>query len=521
MHSHRGRSKSTWAFPLAGRAASLRCCSVSNAAFYRCEVKVISRSAGRSVTAAAAYRSAELVHDRRTGDDHDYRRRQGVEHSEIFLPENAPEELQDRSALWNAAEEAERRMNARVAREVLVSMPNELDQAEQRVSLARSMAQWLVGHYGVGADLAVHAPDRQADERNYHAHILITTRQIEQDGFGAKTRELDDKAMGPEEIERIRAQWEAIGNHHLDRAGHDPSLDRRSLKDRGIDREAQPKLGPVATEMERAGRRSNAGDDLRAVKERNTELERLKAERKVIDLAIERARRMEQTLEPSQTPAQARPERRPALNPELFRNQTQARQHAEQGRQYAKTEQERRGLERLLEYQHGESQRERQAELDQLNQAQEQRTRLAAWWANLTGRAEQERQQAAALQATLDNIEMRKAEAVSNLERQHQMQAQAMEQRHELERSQVEAQISSYQNPIANDQVQEPFQQAVNGPEPGMETTPEPSHESAINREFSEVSRDAGIGHELEQGADVEQADISSDMGDDGPSYSR
>lgn len=463
--------------PRAGEAVTIEYCHLSDAAFYRCEVKVISRGDGRSAAAAAAYRSAELVHDRRTGDVHDYARRQGVEHAEIVLPDGTPAGLQDRAALWNAAEEAERRKNARVAREVLVSMPHELDTPERRVGAARDLATWLVKSYGVGADFAVHEPDRKADERNYHAHILITTRRLAAEGFGEKTRELDDKTLGPQEIERIRQSWQDIGNRHLERAGHDPSLDRRSLKDRGIEREPEPKLGPVATDMERAGRRSNAGDDIRAVKQRNAELDRLKAERKVIDLAIERARRSESSLEPSQRPGETRSDRRPELNPSLVRNRVQDRQHAEWGEFNQQDQDRRSALDELLERQYGEYERQTQAELDQLQQTMEARNRLAAWWAYLSGRAEQERQQAELLRATLADSEQRRTEARDHLDKQLEQERAGIQARHVAERSRLDALLAA--------QPQERQQQERTGPEPPQKTEMEPHADAAENRDFS------------------------------------
>ena len=101
-------------------------------AIYHLSVKTISRSAGRSATAAAAYRAGVEIADERTGEVHDYRRKGGVESADIVLPDGAPEWATNRGALWNAAEKAEKRKDACVAREYEVALPAELSPAERR-----------------------------------------------------------------------------------------------------------------------------------------------------------------------------------------------------------------------------------------------------------------------------------------------------------------------------------------------------------------------------------------------------
>ena len=196
-------------------------------ALYSASVKPVSRSSGRSATAAAAYRNAERIIDERTGAIHDYTRRSGVDHVESFAPVGmAP---QSGSELWNKAEAAEVRKNARVAREVLVALPHELDQVQRR-ELAKSIAQGLADRYGTAGTLAVHQPDREGDNRNHHVHILMTTRRLDASGqLGEKTRELDDVKRGPQEVEWIRAMIEGRTNSSLERAGVEARVDRRSL----------------------------------------------------------------------------------------------------------------------------------------------------------------------------------------------------------------------------------------------------------------------------------------------------
>jgi Ti-type conjugative transfer relaxase TraA len=271
-------------------------------AIYSLHVKTVSRSAGRSVVAAAAYRAAENIADNRLGVVWDFTRKYGVVHNEIIAPANAPSWARDRAELWNAAERAEekstRRDSATTGRDIILALPHELS-AEQRIAAVHEFAAGLVDRYGVAVDFAIHAPDRHGDERNYHAHVLMTTRQIGANGLGAKTRELDSFRTGPREIEAIRQEWERIGNRALERAGIDERIDCRSYADRGIDREATVHLGPVVSGMERNGDGSDLGDRNRAARSRNAERERIEDERaavsaEIIDLAAERERRAQE-----------------------------------------------------------------------------------------------------------------------------------------------------------------------------------------------------------------------------------
>ena len=279
-------------------------------AIYHASTKPIARSAGRSAVAAAAYRAGVELVDARTGLVHDYTRKGGVEHTEILTPDGIGAE---RNGLWDAAELAEKRKDARTAREWIVALPSELT-AGQRTDLARDFGQCLVERYGVAVDFAIHAPDREGDNRNHHAHILTTTRQVSRgpDGvlvFGAKAHiELSDRALrairdatiaGPtrpgdrygaaDEVQAVRELWERVANAALERAGVEARIDARSLEAQGIDREATQHLGPVASEMERRGKASDRGDGNRQVSDHNMERARLSAE--IIDLQAERERR--------------------------------------------------------------------------------------------------------------------------------------------------------------------------------------------------------------------------------------
>jgi ATP-dependent exoDNAse (exonuclease V) alpha subunit len=231
---------------------------------YRLAAQVIGRSAGRSATAAAAYRAGVRIVDERTGLVHDYTRREGVVHAEIVTPENAPDWMADRAALWNAVEAVEKRRDAQLARELQLSLPHELS-ADQRVELVRSFLRETFASEGMIADFAIHAPDRDGDARNHHAHVLLTMRDLMGEGFGKKNRDWNDDSR----LQEWRAAWAAHQNRAFERLGIAARVDHRSLEDQGIDREPQKHQGPIATEIERDGRASFRGAENREIIRRN------------------------------------------------------------------------------------------------------------------------------------------------------------------------------------------------------------------------------------------------------------
>ena len=238
-------------------------------AIFIASTKSISRGSGQSAVASASYRAGVELEDKRYGKTHDYSKKHGVMSADIILPTAlaATGADIDRSDLWNKAEFAEKRKDARVAREWLVNLPYELS-AEDRKELAHSFAQTLADRYGTIADCAIHEPtqkeiDRGADPRNYHAHIMFTTRTAELDENNEitltdkATIELSDKKRRSLSMERVsheikdvRQLWEQIANEKL--AEHDHKLiDSRSYAAQGIDIEPQLKMGSVATKLER------------------------------------------------------------------------------------------------------------------------------------------------------------------------------------------------------------------------------------------------------------------------------
>ena len=276
--------------------------------------KTVSRGSGRSATATAAYRTAEKITDMRTGEVHDYRRRGGVDHVSMHLPMGAPSMTTDQ--LWNKVEASEKRKNSTVARELVVALPNELNQ-EQRRDLADLIAGHLVERYHVAAQVAVHLPDSEGDQRNHHAHILFTTRQMDANGdLSGKTRPLDDLKTGPQEVLWMRGMVEAETNFRLELAGSAERIDMRSLADQRaaalkagdqeqaaqLDRPATIHEGPRVTQIRReaarAGRPPLGGLDRAAANDASRQIGRDRAELRqvsaqILDFEAARERRLE------------------------------------------------------------------------------------------------------------------------------------------------------------------------------------------------------------------------------------
>lgn len=217
-------------------------------AIFHFSAKVISRASGRSAVAAAAYRGAERLHDERLDRDHDFTNKSGVVHSEILLPENAPEVFADREKLWNAVEAAEVRKDAQLAREVEFAIPRELTQ-QQGIELARDFAQSEFVSRGMIADLNVHWDIGADGMAKPHAHVMLTMREVGEDGFGAKVRDWNKT----ERVEHWRERWAEHVNQRLAELDIDTRIDHRSLAEQGIDLVAQSQVGAPAHRMEREG----------------------------------------------------------------------------------------------------------------------------------------------------------------------------------------------------------------------------------------------------------------------------
>ena len=235
-------------------------------AIYHFSVKVISRATGASAVASAAYRSAGRLHDERLDRDHDFTNKSGVVHSEIMLPDGAPEQLSDRATLWNSVEAGEKRKDAQLSREVEFAIPREMDQA-QGIELTRDFVQREMVDHGMVADLNVHwdiGPDGLAKP---HAHVMLSMREVGEEGFGAKVRDWNRTEL----VEHWREAWADHVNERLAQLDIDARIDHRSLEAQGIDLEPQHKIGPAAGRMAGEGVETERLEDHHRIARENGE----------------------------------------------------------------------------------------------------------------------------------------------------------------------------------------------------------------------------------------------------------
>lgn len=262
-------------------------------ASFLCQVQTVQRALGRSAIAAAAYRSASRLIDERLAMEFDFSNKDGVEHTEIMAPETTPGAYQDRETLWNAAEASEQRKDAVPARELLLALPHELDFAQRRELVRAFAAEQLVAK-GMVVDIAMHRPGKEGDQRNFHVHLMVTTRRVGPAGFGSKDRSW----RTPEQVREWRAAWAKIQNEHLRHhlGPEAPQVSHLSLAERGVDREPTVHLGPAATALERKNVASERGEQNREVKAKNRKVRELHVD---LEETVERiARREPEVLAP-------------------------------------------------------------------------------------------------------------------------------------------------------------------------------------------------------------------------------
>ncbi len=277
-------------------------------AIYHCSVKTGSRSSGQSAIAAAAYRSGSKLYETETGLSPDYSKKQGVVFSEISLCENAPREYQDRATLWNAVQKVESAKNSRLWREIEVALPIEFDR-EQQIEVVRNFVALLTAQ-GMCADWSIHEPDHEI--KNPHAHIMLTTRSILENGEWApkskKVYDLDENGEKifqkkdssgrkqykshkedfnnwneKERVEEWRTKWEIVCNEFL---SEDKKIDHRSYKRQGIDKIPTTHEGYAAREMERRGEVSERAEYNRAVRAMNAYNAQVRAEAKTYEAEL-------------------------------------------------------------------------------------------------------------------------------------------------------------------------------------------------------------------------------------------
>lgn len=272
-------------------------------ASYHFSAKIIGRSDGRSVVAAAAYRAGTRIERAETGDCPDYTRKSGVVSADLLTPDDAPTWAQDRAQLWNAVEAVEKRKNSQLAREIELALPNELSDAEAR-HLALIWSQDELVSRGMVADVCIHDPEPvPGGSRNRHAHILCTTRRFDGEGWSkGKARDWNDKAL----LEHWRESWADAQNDALEAAGYADRVDHRSLEDQRqaaldagdiaradtLDRPPEPVLGVAASAQEKRAKiaADRRGEEYRPVTARGQALERSRGLRAILVNAWDRFR---------------------------------------------------------------------------------------------------------------------------------------------------------------------------------------------------------------------------------------
>ena len=228
-------------------------------AIYHFSVQVISRGKGQSAVASASYRSGEKLRDEQSEQTKYYKREVQPE-NHILAPSHAPSWVQNREFLWNEVERSETRKNSRLAREINIALPRELSN-EQQTELIKGYVQEQFVDKGMIADIAIHRDDKE----NPHAHVMLTTREISEDGFTTKNRDWNNKEL----LEQWREQWSEHANKALEKENIQERITHKSHADRGLEILPTVHLGHVASDMEKKGIETDRGNINREVKQHN------------------------------------------------------------------------------------------------------------------------------------------------------------------------------------------------------------------------------------------------------------
>jgi hypothetical protein len=246
----------------------------------------VSRGKGQSLVRTAAYNDRAQLVDERTGEVWDYRHLGAALASGIYAPKDAPDWAHDLGQLVNEVERFEKRSDSQLAMNLDIALPHE-QTLEQNRRLMQDFVREQFQRKGYAAHFAIHPPDRDGDDRNIHAHVLVTLRKIDEHGFARTKAEQQERYRNRGEyVEGLRDAWEKLANRHLERNGYDARIDRRSLEDQGIEREPQQHQGPAVTAMEREGNVTHIGDEIRRRQHHYAELKALAAEERQIDAQI-------------------------------------------------------------------------------------------------------------------------------------------------------------------------------------------------------------------------------------------
>lgn len=270
-------------------------------AIYHLCIKIISRSKGKSAVAASAYRSGETIKNEYDGIVHDFTRKGGITHTEILLPQNAPQEFSDRGTLWNSVERIEKSKNSQLAREIEIALPKELDN-EKQIELVQEYVKENFVKVGMCADIALH----DKNDGNPHAHILLTMRPLNEDKtWGAKskkeyildnngekiklkndnykTKKIDTVDWNEQDkAEQWRKAWADIANKYLEENSIQEKVDHRSYQRQGIEQIPTIHLGVSASQMEKKGIATDRGNINREIKHQNNLLREIARRIKVL-----------------------------------------------------------------------------------------------------------------------------------------------------------------------------------------------------------------------------------------------
>ena len=257
-------------------------------AIYHLCIKIISRGKGKSAVAASAYRSGEKIKNEYDGIVHDFTRKGGIAHTEILLPQNAPQEFSDRGTLWNSVEKIEKSKNSQLAREIEIALPKELSR-EKQINLVREYVKENFVKVGMCADIALH----DKNDGNPHCHILLTMRPLNEDTtWGAKskkeyildengekvklkngnykTRKIDTVDWNEQDkAEEWRKSWADITNKYLEENSIQEKVDHRSYERQGIEQIPTIHLGVSASQMEKKGIATDRGNINREIRHQN------------------------------------------------------------------------------------------------------------------------------------------------------------------------------------------------------------------------------------------------------------
>jgi hypothetical protein len=265
-------------------------------AIFHMNIQIITRGKGKSAVAAAAYRAGENIKNEYDGRTHNYTRKTGIVHTEIFLPSHAPSEFSDRTTLWNAVEKIEGNSNAQLAREIEFSLPVELSM-EQNISLSHEYVKKYFVAHGMVADVSIH----DKGDGNPHCHVMLIMRPLEQDGaWGVKSRKEYILDKNGERIKLPSGEWKSRKvnavdwndktkaedwrkgwadtlNKYLKQNGIVAMVDHRSFERQGNGLIPTIHLGVSAHQMEQRGIRTEKGDYNRRVTAINNEIKQTKA----------------------------------------------------------------------------------------------------------------------------------------------------------------------------------------------------------------------------------------------------